>query len=155
VSETRIIRRIAAPRAAVWRALLDAAAVERWMVPQGMRSRVELFEPWEGGRFRISLTYDTATGSGKTTAQTDTHAGRFLRLVPEREAVRVAAFETTDPAMQGWMTIAIRLADAPGGGTEVRAEHLGVPPGIAPADNETGWRMALDRLAALLEPRSA
>jgi hypothetical protein len=27
----------------------------------------------------------------------------------------------------------------------------GVPPGVAPADNEAGWRMALDRLAKLVE----
>jgi hypothetical protein len=46
------------------------------------------------------------------------------------------------------MTIALRDSD---GGTELLAVHEGVPPGVAPEDNELGWRMALDRLAALVE----
>jgi hypothetical protein len=29
--------------------------------------------------------------------------------------------------------------------------HDGLPPGLSPADNETGWRESLGRLAALLE----
>jgi uncharacterized protein YndB with AHSA1/START domain len=70
-SSTRIRRHVGAPRASVYRALLDARAIAKWMVPDGMTSQVHLFEPRIGGRFRISLTYDAATDSGKTTAQTD------------------------------------------------------------------------------------
>ncbi|MBU9294853.1 polyketide cyclase [Burkholderia multivorans] len=36
-------------------------------------------------------------------------------------------------------------------GTRVDAVHGGRPPGVPAADNETGWRMALARLAALVE----
>jgi uncharacterized protein YndB with AHSA1/START domain len=36
----------------VYRVLLDADAVARWMVPAGMTSHVHVFEPREGGRFR-------------------------------------------------------------------------------------------------------
>ena len=42
------------------------------MVPDGMTSQVHEFDAREGGAFRISLTYDTPTGIGKTTAHTDT-----------------------------------------------------------------------------------
>ncbi|HDR9835842.1 TPA: polyketide cyclase [Burkholderia multivorans] len=35
--------------------------------------------------------------------------------------------------------------------TRVDAVHDGVPPSVPVADNETGWRMALARLAALVE----
>jgi hypothetical protein len=31
------------------------------------------------------------------------------------------------------------------------AVHDGLPAGLSPADNETGWRMALAKLAALAE----
>lgn len=48
------------------------------------------------------------------------------------------------------MTITITLSDE-AGGTRVDAVHDGVPPGVPAADNETGWRMALARLAALVE----
>jgi uncharacterized protein YndB with AHSA1/START domain len=56
VSSTRISRRVNAPRAIVYRALLDARAVATWMVPTGMTSHVHAFDAREGGSFRISLT---------------------------------------------------------------------------------------------------
>jgi len=123
--------------------------VVQWKFPAGMSCEVHEFD---GETFRISLTYDTLDGVGKTSARTDTYHGRFERLVPNERVVEVDEFETSDPAFQGEMTITIELADAPGG-TDLRAVHEGVPSGIAPADNEAGWRSALDRLAALLERR--
>lgn len=149
-STTRIARRVGAPRAEVYRALLDARAVAAWMVPTGMTSRVHQFEAREGGAFRISLTYEEPTGTGKTTAHTDTYHGRFVTLVPDRRVVQVMEFETADETMRGEMTVTFALDDADGG-TEVLAVHEQVPPGVSPADNETGWRMALDKLAALVE----
>jgi uncharacterized protein YndB with AHSA1/START domain len=150
VSSTRISRRVDAPQERVYAALLDADAVSRWKVPAGMSACVHSFEAREGGAFRISLTYDAATGTGKTTAETDTYRGRFVRLVPNEQVVEVDEFETEDPALRGEMTITITLVDADGG-TEIVAVHEGVPPGVSPADNELGWRTALDRLAALVE----
>lgn len=150
MTSTRITRRVNAPRAAVYRALLDARAVATWMVPDGMTSHVHVFDAREGGSFRISLTYDAPTGTGKTTSQTDTFHGRFVKLVPDEQVVEVVEFETNDPALRGEMTITITLADA-NGGTEIHAVHDGLPPGLSPGDNEVGWRMSLDKLAALVE----
>jgi uncharacterized protein YndB with AHSA1/START domain len=76
-------------------------------------------------------------------------ARHFLKLVPDERVVEVDEFETTDPAMSGEMTITITLSDADGG-TDLLAVHEGLPPGVALADNETGWRMALAKLAALV-----
>jgi len=153
MSSTRIRQHVNAPRAVVYRAFLDPTAVATWMVPTGMTSRVHAFDPREGGSFRISLTYDEPTQAGKTTAHTDTYHGRFVKLVPSEKVVEVVEFETTDPAMQGEMTITIDLADADGG-TDVIAVHDGLPPGVAPADNDMGWRLSLGKLAALLEASS-
>jgi uncharacterized protein YndB with AHSA1/START domain len=139
-----------AARARVYAALLDPKAIAKWKVPDGMTCQVHAFEGREGGTFRISLTYDALTGTGKTTAHTDIYHGRFVRLVPNEKVVEVDEFETEDPAMRGEMTITITLADA-AGGTELVAVHEGLPPGVSPADNETGWRMAIDKLAALVE----
>jgi hypothetical protein len=36
-------------------------------------------------------------------------------------------------------------------GTALLAVHENVPPGVTPADNETGWRMSLEKLARLVE----
>ncbi|HEY3353135.1 MAG TPA: SRPBCC domain-containing protein, partial [Polyangia bacterium] len=51
---TRITRRLNAPRARVYRALLDPRAVATWMVPTGMTSHVHAFDAREGGGFRRS-----------------------------------------------------------------------------------------------------
>lgn len=147
-------RHIAAPRHRVYAALLDADAVAKWMVPPGMRSEVHTFEPHEGGEFRISLTYDAPDARGKTTAHTDTHHGRFLQLVSHEKVVQAVEFETDDPAMQGEMTISYTLSDAVHGGSELLAVHEHLPPGIAAADNELGWSLSLDKLAALVEGNS-
>lgn len=149
-NSTRLRRHMNAGRGDVYRALLDARAVATWMVPDGMTSHVHVFDPREGGPFRISLIYDEPTGSGKTTAHTDTYHGRFVKLVPDEQVVEVMEFETDDAAMRGEMTVTFTLTDA-GGGTEVLAVHDNVPPGVSPADNEAGWRMSLDKLAAFVE----
>lgn len=147
---TRISRHVNAPRDQVYRALLDSLAVATWMVPSGMTSHVHEFDARVGGSFCISLTYDAPTGIGKTTAHTDTYHGHFVKLVPNEQVVEVMEFETDDPALRGEMTVTFTLADADGG-TDVLGVHDNLPPGVSPADNETGWRMALDKLAALVE----
>jgi hypothetical protein len=48
------------------------------------------------------------------------------------------------------MIITITLADADGG-TDLLAVQDGLPRGVSPADNETGWRAALAKLARLVE----
>jgi uncharacterized protein YndB with AHSA1/START domain len=146
----RCSRRIRAPRSVVYHALLDARAVAMWRVPDGMTCYVHELNPQEGGRFRVSLTYAAPTGSGKTRPDTDTYHGYFARLVPDEQVVEVVEFETEDPAMQGAMRITTSLADA-GGGTNVSVEYEGLPPGLREEDNEVGTRMALAKLAALVE----
>jgi uncharacterized protein YndB with AHSA1/START domain len=150
MSTTRITCRINAPRAHVYRALIDERAVADWMVPDGMTSHVHAFEGREGGVFRISLTYDDPSADGKTTAHTDTHHGRFVKLVPDALVVQAVEFESDDPAMRGEMTITFTLTDVDGA-TEVVAVHEELPSVVSAEDNETGWRMSLGKLAALVE----
>ena len=149
-TSTRLSWHVNAARPDVYRALLDARAVAIWMVPRGMTSHVHVFDAREGGPLRISLTYDTPDGTGKTTAHTDTYHGRFVKLVPNEQVIEVMEFETADSEMRGEMTVTFTLVDADGG-TDVLAVHDKLPPGLAPADNETGWRMALEKLAKLVE----
>jgi uncharacterized protein YndB with AHSA1/START domain len=151
MASTRIARHLDAPREKVYAALIDPQAVSRWKVPDGMTARVHSFDGREGGSYRVSLTYDAPTSSGKTTAHTDTYHGRFVTLVPNERVVEAVEFETADPALRGEMTITTILSDAAGGGTDLVAVHDGLPPGVSPADNETGWQMSLAKLAALVE----
>jgi uncharacterized protein YndB with AHSA1/START domain len=118
-----------------------------------MTAAVHEFDAREGGRFRVSLTYEhpASDGSrGKTTGRTDTYHGHFVRLVPERQVVEVTEFETDDPALRGEMRMTTTLTPT-GAGTEVVILHEGVPDAVPPADNEAGTRMALARLARMLQ----
>jgi uncharacterized protein YndB with AHSA1/START domain len=148
---TRVTRHLDAPRDRVYRALVDPHAVARWRFPTEMTCEVHEFDAREGGRLRVSLRYDAADRTGKTAANVDTYHGRFLRLVPGELVVEADEFETADPAMRGEMTITVRLTDGEGGGTDLSAVHDGLPAGVSPVDNETGWNEALTRLAALVE----
>jgi uncharacterized protein YndB with AHSA1/START domain len=57
---------INACRASVYRALLDARAIAKWKVPDGMTCHVHAFDAREGGSFRISLAYDAPSGTAVT-----------------------------------------------------------------------------------------
>jgi uncharacterized protein YndB with AHSA1/START domain len=150
VYSTQASRHIRAPRSAVYRALLDAGAIAQWRVPAGMSSHVHEFDAREGGSFRVSLTYDAPTGTGKSASHTDTYHGHFVKLVPDEQVVEVFEFETADPDLRGEMTMTTTLTDADGG-TDVLVVHEGVSDKVPPADNETGTRMALAKLAKLTE----
>lgn len=110
-----------------------------------MSSHVHEFRTYVGGKFRISLTYYEPTRTGKTSAHTDTYHGHFVELVPNEQVAQVMAFESDDPAMQGEMTLTFVLRDADLG-TELTVTHRHLPLGIAAADNEMGWLMALENL---------
>jgi uncharacterized protein YndB with AHSA1/START domain len=150
VYSTRVAAHVRAPRAAVYRALLDADAIAKWRVPAGMSSQVHEFDAREGGRFRVSLSYDVADATGKSAAHTDTYHGYFAELVPDERVVEVFEFETAAAELEGTMTMTTTLADA-AGGTDIVITHEGIPDGVPAADNETGTRMSLANLAELLE----
>ena len=150
---TRATRHIAAPRHEVYRALIDADAISKWKVPAGMTIHIHEHDAREGGRFRISLTYDAVPGEGKTSASTDTYHGHYATLVPDEKLVEIDEFESTDPEMQAPMTITITLADEDGG-TRLVAVHEGLPASVPAADNELGWEESLAKLAALVEHRA-
>jgi uncharacterized protein YndB with AHSA1/START domain len=146
---TRVTQHINAPREIIYRALVDPHAITIWKVPMGMTCHVHAFDARVGGKFRISLTYDAPTVGGKTAAHTDTYHGRFIELVPNKRVVEIDEFETGDPALCGEMKITIELVDRDGG-TGVVGVHEGLPPGVSSADNELGWRMALEKLASFV-----
>jgi uncharacterized protein YndB with AHSA1/START domain len=151
-ASTRVSRIIRAPRKAVYEALLDRDAVASWLSPETMTGHVHTFDPREGGKFRMSLTYQDPKHSpgGKTSEDTDTFQGRFVELVPDEKIVWVTEFESQDPGFAGEMRITFSLADADGG-TEVVVLCEDIPKGVRLEDNEMGSRSSLQKLAAFLE----
>ena len=149
----RVSRRIAAPAAQVYSALVDPRAVEQWRAPEGMTCQVHELDPTIGGLFRVSLTYLDGRERGKSGVVTDTYEGRFAELVPGRKVVEVVAFETEVPELSGEFTVTTVLSER-SGETVVTVEFEGLPTGVDPSDNEMGTAMALAKLAALVESES-
>src|SRR5690242_6689456 len=100
---TRASQIIKAPREVVYRAFLDANAVASWLAPDTMRGHVDIFEPYEGGKFKMSLTYMNQQDrpTGKTSDDTDTFEGTFVELIPNEKIVWVTEFESDQPDMAG------------------------------------------------------
>lgn len=143
-------RTIHATPTRVWSALVDGESVASWLPPAGMRGEVLAFEPREGGRLEIRLTY-VAGGAGKTTDDSDVALGTFGVMVPERECVWHMRFDADDPALQGTMRMRWTLEEV-AHGTLVRIAATDVPPGIAPEDHAIGLRDSLAGLARAVEP---
>jgi hypothetical protein len=108
---TRITRRFAAPVSVVYRALLDSESITRWKFPVGMSIRIHAFEPQEGGRFRVSLTYRDAAAIGKTAANTDTYHGNFQQLVEGFGCDRCCNWTLNNFGLSGTSS-AVEVADA-------------------------------------------
>nr|WP_230479348.1 SRPBCC family protein [Burkholderia humptydooensis] len=141
-------RLIKASRQTIYDAFVRCDAVSTWLPPQGATAQVQAFEPWTGGRFQMTLAF--ATASGKSTANTDVVAGRFVDLVPQERIVQAFEFAAADPAFAGTMTMTWSLRAAEGG-TIVTVTAENVPPGIDRADHETGMNSSLANLAAYVE----
>lgn len=140
----------------VYRAFVDARALMAWLPPKGMRGRALLFEPWEGGRYRIELAFvgEGHEVAGKTTERTDITSGRFLALEPGRRIVQSVEFESADTAFAGTMVMTWSLEAAPGEqGTRVTVTAANVPSGISAEDHETGIASSLDNLARFVGAR--
>lgn len=141
-------RDINASAAAIYRAFLSRDAMSSWLPPAGARGVIELFEPKEGGCFRLTLVFEGA--QGKSSDHTDVVAGCFVELLPDRRMVMAVDFDSNDSAFAGTMTMTWELAAVPNGTrVTVTAEH--VPIGISRGDHETGMRSTLDNLAAFVE----
>jgi uncharacterized protein YndB with AHSA1/START domain/uncharacterized protein YciI len=145
-----VSRLVHAPRASVYKALLDPEAVSIWRTPHDMTCVVHEFDAREGGAFRVSLTYATARRLGKTSGATDTYGGRFQQLIPDTMVREVVEFASDDPALRGALVATTTLADAQGG-TDVVLTHEGVPAAVRLEDDELGCTMALEQLARLVE----
>lgn len=131
----------------LYRAFVDPEALIAWLPPKGMSGRILLFEPWQGGGYRIELALEGEGhgASGKTTERTDVASGLFLELLPDRRIVQTVEFDSADPAFAGTMVMTWTLDPAPGG-TSVTVSAADVPSGISGEDHEAGLASSLENL---------
>ncbi len=144
-------REIRAEPERVYAALLDPDALLQWLPPDGMTGRFEYFDARVGGSYRLVLTYeDAASGSGKTSADSDVTDVRFSELVPNVRVRQTVDFVSDDPAFTGTMTMTWELSTT-GAGTLVEMTAVDVPVGISAEDHRTGMTSSLANLATLVE----
>lgn len=149
----RASRVLSASPAAVFEAMVDPDTLVAWLPPEGMRGRLERFDPRPGGGFRMVLTYlDPAGSPGKTSDAEDVVEVEFAEVVPGVRVVQRAVFDAEDPAYAGTMTMTWELTPA-ARGTEVVVSAVGVPAGIDQAAHEEGIASSLANLAAHVERR--
>jgi uncharacterized protein YndB with AHSA1/START domain len=117
------VRHIKAPPCAIYNVFIRPQDLVRWMPPQGAVGRIEAFEPREGGRLRMILTF--ANAPGKTSSNSDVVEARFARLQPDEMIVLDVEFASDRPEFVGTMTITWSLsARADGTDVSVVAERV-------------------------------
>lgn len=121
-----------------------------WLPPEGARGEIEHFDPRQGGRFKIILTFGATTG--KSTRNSDVVEGRFLQLLPGERITQAVEFASDRPEFAGTMTMDWSLSSTPDG-TLVTVIAEDVPTGISRADHELGMASTLENLARFVDNR--
>ncbi len=129
------------PPERVYRAFLDAAALVKWLPPNGFTGTMHAMNATVGGSFRMRFTNFT---SGKS----HSFGGEYLELAPGELIRYTDRFD--DPSLPGVIEVTVRIREV-GCGTEVNITQAGVP-GVIPAEMcHLGWQESLVLLGKLVE----
>lgn len=112
---------------------------------------MEEFDFREGGSYRMRLTHEAeGRGTGKSSADADDVAVRFVRLIEGRLIEQAVTFEAGDPRYSGVMTVVWTFTPA-ASGTDVSIRCENVPDSISAEDHDAGLRSTLENLARCTE----
>jgi uncharacterized protein YndB with AHSA1/START domain len=133
-----------APVELVWRMWTDPEHFKAWYGPAGATVSVENMELRVGGLRQVSMEVDSPRGPMKMS-----FAGQYLEVVDQKRLVYTESVSDTGGMMTGKGATEVRVdLEDLGGRTKMVLTHVGVPAG---SPGETGWSMAIDKLAAYLE----
>jgi uncharacterized protein YndB with AHSA1/START domain len=138
----RLHRVLTAPPERVYRAFLDAAAVAKWLPPDGFTCTVHALDATVGGKYRMTFT-NLTSGNGHS------FGGSYLELVPDQRIVHDDRFD--DPNLPGTMVTTITLREV-FCGTELHVVQEGIPEMIPVEQCYLGWQQSLELLKRLVEP---
>jgi len=134
----RVLR--AAPER-IYRAILDADAMVKWLPPHGFTGKVHHLEARVGGIYKMSFT-NFATGHRHS------FGGEYLELMPYERICHTDRFD--DPKLPGEMRTTISLKKV-SCGTELHVLQEGIPGAIPVEACYLGWQESLALLALLVE----
>lgn len=137
----RIHRVFTAPPERVYRAFLDAAALAKWLPPNGFTGTVHQLDAVVGGKYRMSFTNFTNGAS-------HSFGGEYLELVPGERIRYTGVFD--DPNLPGVMetTVSLRAVFC---GTELNVVQEGIPAVIPVEACYLGWQESVTLLKTLVE----
>jgi len=126
----------------VYKAFIDADAMNKWLPPFGFTGKVTHIDARVGGGYKMSFT-NFSTGSSHS------FGGVYRELVPNEKLVYTDKFD--DPNLKGEMvtTVVIRAVMV---GAELSIEQAGIPEQIPVEACYLGWQQSLEQLAKLVEP---
>lgn len=126
----RIHRVFTAPPERVYRAFLDAAALAKWLPPNGFTGTVHQLDAVVGGKYRMSFTNFTNGAS-------HSFGGEYLELVANERIRYTGVFE--DANLPGVMetTVSLRKVFC---GTELSVVQEGIPDVIPVEACYLGWQ---------------
>ena len=125
----------------VYKAFIDAAAMSKWLPPNGFTGEVHHLDAKVGGTYKMSFTNFS---SGKS----HSFGGEFLELKPHERIRYTDRFD--DPNMPGEIQTTITLKQV-SVGTELNIVQEGVPAVIPAEACYMGWQESLILLAKLVE----
>ena len=140
-STIRLLRVLRAPPARVYKAFIDADAMNKWLPPNGFTGKVTQMDAKVGGGYKMTFT-NFGTGSSHS------FGGKFLELVPGERIRYTDQFD--DPNLPGTMTTTVVLKKVMTG-TDVQITQEGVPDAIPAEMCYLGWQESLVLLAKLVE----
>lgn len=138
----RLHRVLAAPPERVYKAFLDAAALSKWLPPNGFTCTVHEIDAKVGGKYRMSFTnFSTGNGHG--------FGGEYLELVPNEKIVHTDVFEDTNLPGEMITTIVLKKVSV---GTEINITQENLPSAIPAEACYLGWQESLTLLGLLVTP---
>lgn len=137
----KLHRVIKAPPERVYRAFIEASAMEKWLPPAGFTGKVEHIDARVGGTFRMSFT-NFATGHGHG------FGGEYVEMKPNERLRYTDKFD--DPNLPGVITVTVLLKSV-SCGTDVHVTQENVPEVIPVEMCYLGWQDSMRQLAALVE----
>jgi uncharacterized protein YndB with AHSA1/START domain len=137
----RLHRVLRATPERVYRAFIDAAAMSKWLPPNGFTGQVHHIDAKVGGTYKMSFT-------NFTTGKSHSFGGEFLELIPHERIRYTDKFD--DPNLPGQIQTTISLNKV-SVGTELNIVQEGVPAAIPAEACYLGWQESLTLLAKLVE----
>jgi uncharacterized protein YndB with AHSA1/START domain len=137
----RLHRVLRATPERIYRALLHADAMAKWLPPNGFTGKVHDLDAKVGGTYKMSFT-------NFTTGKSHSFGGTYLELTPHERICYTNKFDA--PNLPGEMQTTITLKQV-FCGTELNITQEGIPAAIPAEACYLGWQESLMLLAKLVE----